>query len=136
MLTVTERDKGVCIRQDRFLSTGSAQPKDNEPIWTVPLSLLTVDDSGAVKIDKSAVLDEREKAISLDVSRPWKLNAGTVTFCTPPTHSARAGRRADFGQAEFSTRRTGWSRSARTLPRCPRRSRSRTGSGSSTTRSL
>ena len=136
MLTVTESVKGVCIRQDRFLSTGPAQPKDNETIWTVPLSLLTVDDSGAVKVDKSAVLDEREKAISLDVNRPWKLNAGTVTFCTPPTHSARAGRSADVRQAEFSTRRTGWSRSARKLPRRPHHSPSRTESDCSTTRSL
>ena len=78
---MTEDKTGIHVRQDRFLSTGPAQPKDNETIWTVPLSLLTVNDKGKVQIDKSAVLDEREKTISLDVSKPWKLNAGTVTFC-------------------------------------------------------
>lgn len=81
MLTVTEGPNGINVRQDRFLATGSAQPKDNETVWTVPLSLLTVNDKGDVVINKNAVLDEREKSISLDVNKPWKLNAGTVSFC-------------------------------------------------------
>ncbi|KAI0730373.1 peptidase family M1-domain-containing protein [Fomitopsis betulina] len=81
VLTVTEGPNGINVRQDRFLATGSAQPKDNETVWTVPLSLLTVNDKGDVVINKNAVLDEREKSISLDVNKPWKLNAGTVSFC-------------------------------------------------------
>jgi aminopeptidase 2 len=34
-LTVTETEKGIHVRQDRFLETGPADPKDNETIWQV-----------------------------------------------------------------------------------------------------
>ena len=81
MLTVTENPNGIHVRQDRFLATGPARPKDNETIWTVPLSLLTTNENGTVVVNKNAVLDEREKPIPLDVNKPWKLNAGTVSFC-------------------------------------------------------
>lgn len=33
MLTVTETPNGITVRQDRFLETGPAEPKDNETIW-------------------------------------------------------------------------------------------------------
>jgi aminopeptidase 2 len=33
VLTVTENEKGIHVRQDRFLETGPADPKDNETIW-------------------------------------------------------------------------------------------------------
>lgn len=48
---------------------------------TIPLSLLTVSDKGEVIIDKELVLDEREMAITVDTTKPFKLNAGTVGFC-------------------------------------------------------
>jgi len=35
VLTVTEDAKGIIVRQDRFLETGLADPKDNETIWFV-----------------------------------------------------------------------------------------------------
>jgi aminopeptidase 2 len=34
-LTVTETEKGVHVRQDRFVETGPAEPKENETIWQV-----------------------------------------------------------------------------------------------------
>jgi aminopeptidase 2 len=43
------------------------------------LSLLTVGADGKPKIQKDIVLDTREKEIELDTSKPFKLNAGTVT---------------------------------------------------------
>ena len=73
----------------------------------MPLSLLTVDDKVKVQIDKSAVLDEREKTISLDVSKPWKLNAGTVTFCMLSVYPAQPSRCIDPCQAGCFTPRTG-----------------------------
>jgi aminopeptidase 2 len=33
ILTVTEGDGNITVRQDRFLETGPADPKDNETIW-------------------------------------------------------------------------------------------------------
>ncbi|KAI0695406.1 peptidase family M1-domain-containing protein [Cerioporus squamosus] len=68
VVTVTEKDDGIHVRQDRFLETGPADPKDNETIWTIPLSLI------------SLLLDEREKFIPLDTSKPFKLNADTTGF--------------------------------------------------------
>lgn len=35
VLTVTETANGISVRQDRFLETGPAEPKDNETIWCV-----------------------------------------------------------------------------------------------------
>ncbi|PCH38958.1 hypothetical protein WOLCODRAFT_141023 [Wolfiporia cocos MD-104 SS10] len=81
VITVTETKDGIKVRQDRFLETGPAEDKDNETIWTIPLGLLTVSDSGETIVDRALILDEREKTISLDHSKPFKLNAGTVSFC-------------------------------------------------------
>ncbi|KAH9921040.1 leucyl aminopeptidase [Fomitopsis serialis] len=105
VLTVTETSTGIHIHQDRFLGTGPAQPKDNETIWTVPLSLLTVDGKGNVVINKDEVLDQREKSISLDVNKPWKINAGTVTFCRVlyrPDRLVAIGREAAKASSPFS----------------------------------
>ncbi|KAK7463587.1 Aminopeptidase 2 mitochondrial [Stygiomarasmius scandens] len=77
VVTVTETPKGIKVRQDRFLATGLAEGKDNETIWSIPLSILTVDSSGKTTIDKTALLDTREKEISLDINNTFKLNAGT-----------------------------------------------------------
>lgn len=75
ILTVTENENGIVVRQDRFLESGPAEEKDNETIWTVPLALLTASDK--VSVDNSVVLDTREKTLAIDTSKPFKLNAGT-----------------------------------------------------------
>jgi aminopeptidase 2 len=80
-VTVTEIPEGIKVRQDRFLETGLAEGKDNETIWNIPLSILTVDASGKPAVDKAAVLDTREKTFTLDTSKPYKLNAGTNGVC-------------------------------------------------------
>ena len=33
LLTVSEKDGGIHVRQDRFLETGPAAEKDNQTIW-------------------------------------------------------------------------------------------------------
>lgn len=33
VLTVSENDKGIEVRQDRFLETGIGEPEENETIW-------------------------------------------------------------------------------------------------------
>ncbi|KAI0661118.1 hypothetical protein C8Q70DRAFT_695550 [Cubamyces menziesii] len=81
VITVTEKANGIFLRQDRFLETGPVtNPKDNETIWTVPLHILTVEANGSTNVDSISLLEEREKFISLDVNRPFKLNAGTSGF--------------------------------------------------------
>lgn len=35
VLTITETADGIKVRQDRFLETGPAEPKDNETIWYI-----------------------------------------------------------------------------------------------------
>ncbi|KAK1231989.1 Aminopeptidase 2 mitochondrial [Marasmius sp. AFHP31] len=77
LLTVTETDGGIKVRQDRLLETGLAEDKDNETIWNIPLAILSVQEDGSTSIDRSLVLEEREKTYPLDTSRPYKLNAGT-----------------------------------------------------------
>ncbi|KAG2116512.1 uncharacterized protein F5147DRAFT_673191 [Suillus discolor] len=76
VITVTEGENGIHVRQDRFLESGPAEEKDNETIWNVPLALLTATND-KVNIDKSVVLDTREKTLAIDTSKPFKLNAGT-----------------------------------------------------------
>ena len=35
VVTVTETDEGVTVKQNRFLQTGPAEPQDDETIWSV-----------------------------------------------------------------------------------------------------
>ncbi len=35
IVTITEKEGGIHLRQDRFLETGPADAKDNETIWYV-----------------------------------------------------------------------------------------------------
>ncbi|KAF5386636.1 hypothetical protein D9615_001831 [Tricholomella constricta] len=78
VLTVTETSTGIKVRQDRFLETGHAESKENETIWNVPLSIISVGKDGKAVHDKQALLGEREQTFELDTSKPFKLNAGTV----------------------------------------------------------
>ncbi|KAK7693087.1 hypothetical protein QCA50_002652 [Cerrena zonata] len=78
VVTVTETSGGIHVRQDRFLESGPALPKDNETIWTIPLCLVTAGPDGKPVVDRSVVLDIREKTIPFDTSKPYKLNSGTV----------------------------------------------------------
>lgn len=48
---------------------------------TVPLAILTVDNEGKPIINNTVVLDTRETFIPLDLSKPFKLNAGTKGVC-------------------------------------------------------
>jgi len=105
VVKVTETADGIHVRQDRFLETGPAQPKDNETIWTIPLSLLTVSDNGEAIVNRNAVLDEREKVIPIDVTKPFKLNAGTVSFCRvlyTPERLVKIGKEAAKTPSPFS----------------------------------
>ncbi|KAH9929618.1 peptidase family M1-domain-containing protein [Epithele typhae] len=85
MITVTEHEDKLTLRQDRFLESGPAAPEHNETICSyatraIPISLVTVaaDDSRVVMRD--FVLEEREAPMSLGCTKPFKLNADTDGF--------------------------------------------------------
>ncbi|KAI6006003.1 hypothetical protein EDD15DRAFT_2215318 [Pisolithus albus] len=76
ILSVTESKDGIRVRQDRFLETGPAEEKDNQTIWSIPLALLSVDETGKVKVD-NIILDTREASFNIDTRKHLKLNVGT-----------------------------------------------------------
>ncbi|KAJ7877349.1 leucyl aminopeptidase [Mycena leptocephala] len=80
LITVTETSTGIHVRQDRYLNNGTPSADDNETIWNIPLAILTVAEDGQVHVDKTAILEEREKTWAIDTSRTFKLNAGTIGF--------------------------------------------------------
>lgn len=98
VLTVTETPAGIQVRQDRFLETGIAERAENETLWNVPLNILSVDSGNQVKVDRSALLQERSQLFALDTSKPFKLNAGTAgvyrVLYTPERLSKIAGEAA------------------------------------------
>ncbi|KAI0779918.1 peptidase family M1-domain-containing protein [Fomes fomentarius] len=105
VVTVTEKEGGIHVRQDRFLETGPPDEKENQTIWVVPLSLLTVSEDGKSVVDKDILLDGREKFIPLDTSRPYKLNAGTTGFFVVKYSAARLvklGQQAAAADSPFS----------------------------------
>ncbi|KAL9931881.1 hypothetical protein V8E36_009196 [Tilletia maclaganii] len=81
VITVTEQEDAIVVRQNRFLSTGDVKPEEDETLWYVPLALRTVTPNGQAQTDNKAVLDtEREITIPLPKAKEtsWKLNADTV----------------------------------------------------------
>ncbi len=47
----------------------------------VPLNILSVDSASQVRVDRTALLQERSQEFALDTSKPFKLNAGTAGVC-------------------------------------------------------
>ncbi|KAJ7803974.1 hypothetical protein B0H14DRAFT_2198521, partial [Mycena olivaceomarginata] len=78
LVAVTETSTGIHVSQDRYLDKGTPTVDENETIWKVPLVILTVNGNGQVHVDKTVILEQREKTIALDTSRNFKLNAGTT----------------------------------------------------------
>ncbi|KAJ7187123.1 leucyl aminopeptidase [Mycena filopes] len=80
LITVTESATGIHIRQDRFLDSGAPRADENETLWKIPLRILTVEGDGQVHVDNKAILEEREKTLTLDTTKTFKLNAETTGF--------------------------------------------------------
>lgn len=107
VITVTESDEAIHVRQNRFLSTGDPTPEEDETLWYVPLELKTVGPNG-VQVDKKAVLDEkREATIPLPGAKDatWKLNAETIgvyRVAYTPERLAKLGAEAAKKDSAFS----------------------------------
>ncbi|KAJ6558177.1 peptidase family M1-domain-containing protein [Mycena capillaripes] len=80
LITVTESASEIHVRQDRFLDSGAPEARENETLWSIPLRLLSVTEDGQVQVDKTTVLEEREKTFVIDTSKSFKLNAGSIGF--------------------------------------------------------
>jgi len=76
VITVKEDEKGIVVRQDRFLETGDVKESENTTIWRVPLFLKSVDKSGNPTLDRGRLLEEREAKIELDTKQPYLVNGG------------------------------------------------------------
>ncbi|GAA5967480.1 hypothetical protein JCM11641_000560 [Rhodosporidiobolus odoratus] len=79
LVEVEETDKGLKVKQRRFLSTGDATPEEDQTVWHIPLQLLVVDKDGKKTVKSDLVLTEKETAIDIpDVKNAtYKLNAET-----------------------------------------------------------
>lgn len=51
----------------------------------IPLGVVTAE-NGKASVNKSALLDTRETTIALDITKPFKLNAGTTGVCQSLSH--------------------------------------------------
>ncbi|TDL27596.1 hypothetical protein BD410DRAFT_782728 [Rickenella mellea] len=105
VLTVTEANDGIRVRQDRFLETGPAKEQDNQTLWHVPLTLVQTGPDGKAKQDNSILMKEREVSIKLDTSKPFKLNAdttGVYRVLYSPDRLAKIAAEAAKGDSVFS----------------------------------
>ncbi|GAA5943340.1 hypothetical protein JCM1841_004805 [Sporobolomyces salmonicolor] len=106
LITVEETDKGIKIRQNRFLSTGDATPEEDQTIWHVPLEPLVVD-GGKKAVQHGVVLTERESTLDIkDVKNTtYKLNAetcGVYRVLYPADRLAKIGDEAGKADSAFS----------------------------------
>ena len=98
VLTVTEGENSIRVRQNRFLSTGDPSAEEDATVWHVPLALRKVGGQGT-ETDMGLVLSEREKEIPLENASGsvWKLNGDTIgvyRVAYSPEHLARLGEAA------------------------------------------
>jgi len=52
------------------------------PFRYIPLNVLSTNSAGKTTIDRQPVLEEREGTVTVDTTKPFKLNAGTSGVCT------------------------------------------------------
>jgi aminopeptidase 2 len=78
VLTVTEKNDKITIRQNRFLTTGDVKPHEDETLYWILLGLKTIDKNGKPIIDENLTTSQRETTITLpkESNGFFKLNAG------------------------------------------------------------
>ncbi|KAI5119980.1 hypothetical protein M0805_004425 [Coniferiporia weirii] len=104
LLTVTEKDGSITVRQDRFLETGPAAPEDNQTIWQIPLNVASLDADGKLKVER-ILLKDKEITIPLDTNKAFKLNydtSGVYRVLYPPERLDKIGTEAAKKDSVFS----------------------------------
>lgn len=106
LITVEETEKGIKIRQNRFLSTADATPEEDQTIWQVPLEPLVVE-GGKKSIKHGVLLTDREDTLEIqDVKNAtYKLNAetcGVYRVLYPAERLVKIGEEAGKENSVFS----------------------------------
>ncbi|KAK9476709.1 peptidase family M1-domain-containing protein [Lipomyces japonicus] len=74
VITVSESESGVTLRQDRFISSGDVTPEENQATWWIPLGIYT-DDSSASAYSSISSFTNKETVINgLNSASFYKLN--------------------------------------------------------------
>lgn len=108
VLTVSEEENSITVRQNRFLASGVVKAEEDKTLWYVPLGLKTVSPEGEATVDHKLVLNqEREIKIPLAGAprAAWKLNADTVgvyRVAYSPSRLALLGQEAAKPDSGFS----------------------------------
>ena len=71
ILTVTESNGIVNVKQNRYLRSGNVKPEEDKTIWPVFLGVLTADG-----VDKQLLLNSRDASFKLPKDDFYKLNSG------------------------------------------------------------
>ncbi|KAK7202520.1 peptidase family M1-domain-containing protein [Myxozyma melibiosi] len=98
VVTVTESETGVSLRQDRFLAAGDVKPEENDTQWWIPLGIFT-DSGSASAISGVSAFSNRETILTgLGPDDFYKLNknqTGVYRVNYPPERLAKLGRAID-----------------------------------------
>ena len=101
MVSVTEHWDGIHVRQSRFWESGPI-PEEDPTLWyflfepccwfaniilhrVIPLCVSYLADDGNVLVERTLILDEREKVLTVRPDKFLKLNADTTGVCTSPS---------------------------------------------------
>ncbi|KTW30150.1 hypothetical protein T552_00628 [Pneumocystis carinii B80] len=78
VLTVSENDDTLIVRQNRFLASGDVRPEDDTTIYWVPLMFKTMSLDGKITTDSYLILDKREFQIPISNIKKgfYKINTG------------------------------------------------------------
>ncbi|KAI5797320.1 peptidase family M1-domain-containing protein [Pyronema domesticum] len=77
VISVTEDENSITLKQNRFLMTGDVKPEEDETTWWVPIMLNS--EATAKSGAKTAALTEKSTTIEIDTSF-YKLNHGQNGF--------------------------------------------------------
>ena len=77
LLTVTEGQDSIHIRQSRFFETGDAQPDEDTTLWHIPLALKTIR-HGLVETHNFTLDRKRSIEVPILPDTIWKLNADLI----------------------------------------------------------
>lgn len=98
VVTVTESETGISLRQDRFLAAGDVKPEENGTQWWIPLGIFTDSESASALSGVSAFSNRETILTGLGPNDLYKLNknqTGVYRVNYPPERLAKLGKAID-----------------------------------------